>query len=97
MPGPDKIALAAAEDQAWRDAYRINFPGASNPAAVASTLAKNSSALVHLIGTDGVRKHPALRAIAGQLAFLYGQGAGAEVALLDQVEVNAVRLGVKPT
>lgn len=93
----DKIALAAAEDQAWRDAYRINWPGASNPAAVASTLHRNTSALIPLIGTDEARKHPALRAIAGHLAFLYGQGAGASVALLDEVEVNAVRLGIKPT
>lgn len=90
-------SLTTAEDQAWKDAYRINFPGASNPSAVASTLAKNTSALTPLIGTRGARKHPALQAIAGHLAFLFGQGPGAEVKLLDQVEVNAVRLGVKPT
>jgi hypothetical protein len=84
-----------AEDQAWADAYRVNFPGASNPVAVASALARNSAALLHEIGTDGIREHPALRAIAGHLAFLYGYSLGAEVYLLDETEINAVRLGIK--
>jgi len=55
----------------YRDAWRIADPGASNPVAVAGTLAKASAALLRQIGTDDVRKHPALRVMAGQLAMLY--------------------------
>ena len=49
-------------------AWRIADPGASNPVAVAGTLAQASSALLRKIGTDGVKKYPALRVIAGQLS-----------------------------
>lgn len=59
------------EEAIYRDAWRIADPGASNPVAVAGTLAQASSALLHHIGTDGVRKHPALRLMAAQLASLY--------------------------
>ena len=60
------------EADIWRDAWRIADPGAANPVAVARTLFAASSFLLHKTGTDGVRKHPALRVIAGQLSFLYG-------------------------
>jgi hypothetical protein len=60
-----------AERQIYRDAWRIAEPGAVNPVAVAGTLAAASSALLHRIGTDGVKNHPALRVMAGQLAMLY--------------------------
>ena len=60
------------EADIWRDAWRIADPGASNPVAVARTLFAASSFLLHKTGTDSVRKHPALRVIAGQLSFLYG-------------------------
>jgi hypothetical protein len=83
-----------SEDQAWADAYGIAYVGASNPTACASRLAKHSAALVHEQGTMAARKHPALRAIAGHLAYLYGYGLGPDIDLLDQVEVNAKRLGI---
>ena len=56
----------------WRDAWRIADPGASNPVAVARTLYAASSFLMRkLEDTDSVKKHPALRLIAAQLASLY--------------------------
>jgi hypothetical protein len=61
----------ADEMAIYRDAWRIADPGASNPVAVAGTLAQASSALLKSIGTDSVRKHPALRLMAAQLASLY--------------------------
>ena len=55
----------------YRDAWRIADPGAANPVAVAGTLTQASSALLKSLGTDGVRKHDALRLMAAQLASLY--------------------------
>jgi hypothetical protein len=63
------------EAEIWRDAWRIADPGASNPVAVARTLFAASAYLIGEIGTDGVRKHPALRLIAAQLASLYSVNA----------------------
>jgi hypothetical protein len=63
------------EAEIWRDAWRIADPGAANPVAVARTLFAASAFLDHQIGTDGVRKHPALRLIAAQLASLYSVNA----------------------
>ena len=59
------------EAQIWWDAWRIANPGAANPVAVAGTLAAASGALLRTIGTEGVRKHPALRVMAGQLSYLF--------------------------
>lgn len=59
------------EEEIWRDAWRIADPGAANPVAVARTLFAASAFLLRETGTDGVRKHPALRLIAAQLASLY--------------------------
>jgi hypothetical protein len=67
---PDRVD----EAQIWWDAYRIADPGASNPVAVAGTLAAASGALLRNISQDDVKKHPALRVMAGQLAYLYGVG-----------------------
>lgn len=64
---PDRVD----EAQIWWDAWRIADPGAANPVAVAGTLAAASGALLKTIGTDGVRKHPALKVMAGQLSYLY--------------------------
>lgn len=94
MPNEDEIRRAAAglpkpytEEQIYRDAWRIADPGASNPVAVAGTLAKASAAMLHDIGTDGVRNHPALRVMAGQLAMLYDVTAiGAEMSDYDKVK-----------
>lgn len=75
------------EEAIYRDAWNIADPGASNPVAVAGTLAKASSVLLHEIGTDGVRKHPALRVMAGQLAMLYNvNSVGAEIEDYDIVK-----------
>lgn len=74
------------ENAIWRDAWRIADPGASNPVAVAGTLAQASSALLRKIGTDGVKKHPALRVMAGQLSSLYNVNAiGADYADYEMV------------
>jgi hypothetical protein len=60
------------EAEIWRDAWRIAEPGAANPIAVARTLFAASAFLMREIkDTDGVRKHPALRVMAGQLSSLY--------------------------
>lgn len=70
-PKPLQIDRYNNEVDIWRDAWLIADPGASNPVAVARTLFKASSFLLHEIGTNGVRTHPALRLIAAQLASLY--------------------------
>lgn len=75
-----------AEAQAWREAYYIAVVGASNPVSVAGTLGRLSAAMLRHIGTHGVETHPALRAIAGHLAYLYGYGLGPDSDVLDQVE-----------
>jgi len=72
---PIEIDRYTNEADIWRDAWRIADPGASNPVAVARTLFRASSFLLHDIGTDAVRKHPALRLIAAQLASLYNVNA----------------------
>jgi hypothetical protein len=80
----------------YRDAWRIADPGACNPVAVAGTLARASSALLHQIGTDGVLKHPALKVMAGQLSALYRVGIlGAELEDYDKVKkvVDSLDLG----
>jgi len=87
------------EEQIYRDAWRIADPGASNPVAVARTLFRASSVLLHDIGTDGVKKHPALRLIAAQLASLYSVNAdgggglsGEDVAFIGKVQGVVLRL-----
>jgi hypothetical protein len=82
---PDEAAI-------YRDAWRIADPGASNPVAVAGTLASASAVLLHHIGTDGVRNHPALRLMAAQLASLYnvnadgGGGTDEDSKFIEQVK-----------
>lgn len=79
-----------SEDQIYRDAWRIADPGAVNPVAVAGSLARASSFLLHQIGTDGVRRHPALKVMAGQLAMLYGvDSTGAAIEDYDKVQAVA--------
>jgi hypothetical protein len=71
----------------YRDAWRIADPGAANPVAVAATLAAASSALLHDNGTDYVKKHPALRVMAGQLSSLYNVSSlGADLEDYDRVK-----------
>lgn len=78
--------LAHLEDAAWR---------AANPAAAAFALGRHSAALTHEIGTAAARKHPALRAMAGQIASLFNvDSLGPPMEVLDAVEVNARRLGL---
>lgn len=60
-----------SEEEIWHDAWRIADPGASNPVAVARSLFAASAFLLHDLGTDAVRHHPALRLIAAQLSSLY--------------------------
>lgn len=80
---PDRVD----EAQIWWDAWRIADPGAANPVAVAGTLAAASGALLKEIGTEGVKKHPALRVMAGQLSSLYGvDSLGPSMDDLDKVE-----------
>jgi hypothetical protein len=90
----DMTKELSVEDQAWKDAYEINWVGACNPVAVASVLARHSSALMReMHDTAGVRQHHALRAIAGQLAYLYGLSLGPSEETLDAVKANAERIG----
>lgn len=96
-PAAEEPAQALSpEDQAYRDAYRICWPGASNPGAVAATLAKHSAALTHsLRDTRAVRDHPALQAIAAQLALLYGITAlGPPEGVYEAVRQRAAALGL---
>jgi hypothetical protein len=72
------------EADIWRDAWRIADPGAANPVAVARTLFAASAFLLHDIGTDGVKNHPALRLIAAQLASLYNVNADGGGGLGDE-------------
>jgi hypothetical protein len=87
------------EADIWRDAWRIADPGASNPVAVARTLFAGSAFMIRQTGTDGVRKHPALRLIAAQLASLYnvnsdggGGLSGNDSLFINQVEAVIKRL-----
>jgi hypothetical protein len=67
-----QIEYYTDEADIWRDAWRIADPGAVNPVAVARTLFKASAFLMHKVeDTASVKKHPALRLIAAQLASLY--------------------------
>jgi hypothetical protein len=86
------------EDQAYWDAYRICWPGASNPGAVAATLSRHSVALTRsLRSTQAVRDHPALRAIAAQLALLHGITAlGPPEGVYEAVERRVAALGLVP-
>lgn len=84
------------EREIYRDAWRIAEPGASNPVAVAGTLADASAALLHRIGTDGVRRHPALRVMAGQLGFLYGVSLGFNMDDFDTVQAYTDTNPVQP-
>ena len=85
----------ATEDDVWADAYRIVEPGAVNPAAVVITLARGSAIITRLRGTDAARSHPALRAMAGQLAMLFSVDRwGASVEELDAVVRKAQLLGI---
>lgn len=80
---PDRVD----EAQIWWDAWRIADPGAANPVAVAGTLAAASGALLREIGTEGVRKHPALKVMAGQLSYLYNvDNLGPDTEDLDKVQ-----------
>jgi hypothetical protein len=83
-----------AEDRAWTDAYRINVPGAANPAAVAHTLAEDLAMLTRHLGTRAASRHPAILTIYGQLAFLLGKSLGPEFTELDAMTENAKRLGI---
>ena len=74
------------DDALWRDAYYIAWIGASNPRGVAHTLDQYREEY----GAD----HAAVRAIAGHLAFLNGDGIGPEFEDLDAVLSNARRLGL---
>jgi hypothetical protein len=74
------------DDQVWRDAYSIAWVGACNARAVARTL-------THYRDTYGAN-HPAVRAIAGHLAFLDHESLGPEFADLDAVVENGRRLGI---
>jgi len=81
------------EAMIYRDAWRIADPGASNPVAVAGTLAKASAALLHELGTDGIKRHPALRVMAGQLSSLYRvDSLGADISDYDKVQAVVTRL-----
>jgi hypothetical protein len=82
------------EDALWRDAYGIAWVGASNPAGVANTLAKRAAEVSRAAGTRAACEHHALRAIAGHLAFLFGNGLGPDDKILTEVQVNARRLGL---
>ena len=64
------------------------------PAAVASTLAKRTHEVTMVIGTRPACEHPALRAIAGHLAYLYGYGLGPDDKYLTATQDNARRLGL---
>ena len=65
------------------------------PAAAASSLAKHSHALAHALGTAPARRHPALRAMAGQISSLFNvDSLGPPADVLDEVGANAVRLGL---
>lgn len=78
------------ESDIWRDAWKIADPGAANPVAVARSLYAASAFLMHeLRDTESVKKHPALKVMAGQLSALYNTSAlGAEDD--DYTKVKAV-------
>jgi hypothetical protein len=86
-----------SEDTLWRDAWRIAWVGAANPAACAATLAKYLSWRNHQVGTAEVGNHPAIQAIAGHMACLIkmpGYALGPSDESLKAVQENAIRLGV---
>jgi hypothetical protein len=83
------------EDALWREAHRIAWVGASNPAVAATSLGKWTQAVITGTGnTEAAKQHPALRAMAGQVAFLFGQALGADDESANQLEKNCQRLGL---
>jgi hypothetical protein len=84
----------ATADALWRDAVRISWPGAVNPTAIAGTIARNSSAMVPILGTERTCKHPAMQAMVGQLAYICGIGLGPSVEVCDLVMQHGRRLGI---
>jgi hypothetical protein len=88
------FAFRIAEEQAFKDAYHIAWPGAVNPTAIAHTLAKDSGPMVRFLGTSGACNHPALQVIAGQLAYLYHLSLGPSIEALDAVAEKAKELGI---
>lgn len=81
------------EADIWRDAWRIVYPGAANPTAVASTLAKASSFIVQRDGTDAAKKHTALRLMCGQLASLFNvDWTGGPAELYDEVKTKVDKI-----
>jgi hypothetical protein len=82
------------EDDLWREAHRIAWVGASNPAVAAASLGRWTQIVIRAVGTADARKHPALRVMAGQVAFLFGQALGADDKSADELEKNCRRLGL---
>lgn len=83
---------ANRDDSVWWDAYRINYPGASNPSGVARTLYQ-AIITVREAGYNP-KDHAGIRAIAGQLNFLLGLSLGPEFGDLDAIKANAKRLDI---
>jgi hypothetical protein len=91
---PITTIRADVQDALWRDACRITYPGAVNPAAIASAIAKHTSALTPIIGTRAACDHPAVQCMVGQLAFLCGLSLGPSIEALDACKANAARLAM---
>jgi hypothetical protein len=69
--------LSDVERKAYRDAANIVDPGAVNVAGIALVIAETVAAL-RKDGRTNVDRHPAIRAMVGQLAYLTGEGLGSD-------------------
>jgi hypothetical protein len=84
------------EDDIYADAYRIIDPGAVNAGAVAATLGRGYAFMSHQIGSQEARRHPALRAMAGQLAMLFKVDRwGGDIEDINAVMDKAKELGIQ--
>lgn len=77
---------SGVRDSLWKDAYGIAWIGASNPVAVERVLERRTA--------EFGANNPAVRAIAGHLAFLRGESIGPEFDDLDAVLINARKMGL---
>jgi hypothetical protein len=72
--------LSHAERKAYRDAANIVDPGAVNVAGIANAIAETVTALRRedRLNAAAIDRHPAVRAMVGQLAYLTGEGLGSD-------------------
>lgn len=92
--GAQTYANGRLDRLVWQDAYRMAWVGASNPTAVAATIAKWSATFTRIGGTDAAKNHQAIQAMVGQLLFLFHQGLGPKDDVMDTLTAKVREYGL---